>query len=291
MDIQTGLSWATKKLKNGGSPALDTEVLLCHVLNKNKAFLYANPRKKLTNLQATSYKLAINKRTRGWPVAYLTGHKEFFGLDFLVTPAVLIPRPETELLVDLALQIFKSKIFDLKSIIDVGTGSGNIIVSLARLIKNPKIKFFAIDSSASALKIAKLNARLLGVYKKIRFLQGNLLTPLLQATSYNLQASLIVANLPYGWGKWKNNSTAETADLKFEPKNALFTGEKGLKLIRNLLYEAAKDRIGASVVLIEFDPRQKQAVWRISKKYFPRTKPEFHKDLSGRFRVLEICQK
>lgn len=291
MNIQTALSWATKKLnQSSDSAALDSEVLLAHVLKRDKPYLHANPNLNLTEPQLAAYRILIRKRRRHWPVAYLTGHKEFFGLDFLITRDVLIPRPETELLVELALATMRRSPVAIRQIADIGTGSGNIVISLAKSAKNPKLKFFAVDSSAKALQIAKRNARRHGVANHIRFLRGNLLEPLLGDKRLAAGNSLIVANLPYGWKEWKNNMSTQTLGLKFEPQNALFSGEKGLKLIRHLLNQVAKTVSGGSVILVECDPRQKLALRRLAKKYLPRASVKFHKDLSGRLRILEICQ-
>ena len=256
MNLQTALGQAIIKLKKSSSPALDAEVLLAHVLKKDRTYLFANPKRKLTKLQATTCKLLIEKRLNHWPIAYLTGHKGFFGLDFIVTPDVLIPRPETETLVELAIQNTNYRI--PTTIIDVGTGSGNIIISLAKSLpsvilrseatKNlttsrkrsfavaqddTEVQFFAIDSSPGALKIARRNARRYGVSHKIKFLRGNLLSPFLQATGYKLQPTLIIANLPYLPPKQYSSNP----DLKHEPRSALVGGPDGLKYFRELFHQ------------------------------------------------------
>ena len=194
--INSALAWATRELKKSSrSPALDSEVLLCHILKRDKSYLYANQDKKLSNIQNTKYQILIRKRARRWPVAYLTGRKEFFGLDFVVTPDVLIPRPETELLVELAIQRIKNHPLFIPplergrkkrglNIIDLGTGSGNITIALAKKLSS-KYKFFALDSSAKALQIARINAHDHGVKNKIKFLRGNLLAPVLESKIVN----------------------------------------------------------------------------------------------------------
>ncbi|MBI4050570.1 MAG: peptide chain release factor N(5)-glutamine methyltransferase [Candidatus Doudnabacteria bacterium] len=316
MIIQESLSWAIKTLHtNSSSPALDAEVLLCHVRKCDKTYLYANPHKKISKLQTTHYQLLIRKRARHWPIAYLTGHKEFFGLDFVVTPDVLIPRPETELLVELALEILKAKSYNLKAVIDLGTGSGNIIISLgviARGLRRSNLKFFATDSSPKALRIAKLNARRHGVAKKIKFLRGNLLSPLLKTESYKLKPNtLILANLPYLTpARYSSNP-----DLKYEPKFALVEVHDGLKHFLKLFQqlsrhceESALDgrrsnpreiatlrpRVGARndtyniTLILEHDSSQKPLLAKLAKKYFPHSQVVFYKDLAGRWRVMKI---
>lgn len=300
MNIREALVAGNRKLRSTSqSPNLDAEVLLSYVLKKDRAWLYANPDKKLSRLQLTTYNLLIRKRANYVPVAYLTGHKEFFGLDFRVTPSVLIPRPETELLVEMSLKNLQSKILNLKSVIDLGTGSGCIVVSLAKNSK--KIKLYAIDNSSAALKIAKINARRHGVARKIKFLRGNLLSPFLQPKILNLKSSIILANLPYLTPKQYNSNR----DLKHEPRSALVGGRNGLKYYRELFEElrifrhAGLDPASRSmdsrlrgnesiVLLIEHNPSQKRAIESLTKRFFPKAKIKFHKDLAGRDRVTEI---
>lgn len=272
---------------------LDAEVLLEFVLKKSRAFLFANPKKKLTAIQENKFRKLIRMRKQNWPVAYLVGHKEFFGFDFKVTPDVLIPRPETELLVELALSRITNKKFRIKNIIDIGTGSGNVIISIVKKLvsSSPKkqiLSFLATDISKKALRIAKINAGKHGVYKKIEFLHSNLLGDLLPDSKFVIRNSILLANLPYGWKEWKNNSCAETQALKFEPQNALFAKERGVFLIRQLLAQIEKYSFQNSILLLEHDPRQKTVLRKLTKKYLPLADIKFHKDLSGRWRVLEL---
>lgn len=286
----------------------DAPVLLASVLKKDKAFLFANPEKQLTDLQSTVYELLLQKRRRGIPAAYLLGHKEFFGLDFLINKNVLIPRPETETLVELALKNLQLTTYNFHTVLDVGTGSGNIIISLAKTlaIKSPsplargdapkgqrgRIKFYAIDFSSKALNVARRNARRHGVAHKITFLRGSLFSPMLRGRLRGGRF-LIVANLPYGWREWKNNTSAETIGLKYEPQRALFTKEGGLYLIRKLFEQVSSlplvGRVREGVtLLLEHDPRQKSALQSLARKHFPHARISFHRDLSGHFRVCEI---
>jgi release factor glutamine methyltransferase len=193
MTIQELIQIAIKKLKNstpastrrdlsrsrrGGSPELDGEVLLSFVLKKPKEYLFAHPKKQVDPKSEKAYLRLINNRLLGWPVAYLTKHKEFFGLDFYVDKNVLIPRPETEGLVELVLGSLKIENRKLK-ILDIGTGSGCIIISLAKSLYNLQPKtynlFYASDISRQAIKIARKNAK---THKtKVAFGVGNLLKP------------------------------------------------------------------------------------------------------------------
>ncbi len=299
MTINLALAWAMSKLKRvTKSSSLDTEVLLAFVLKKHKTYLYLNPNRNLTPKQFNEFENLVKKRALHWPVAHLTGHKEFFGLDFKVSPNVLIPRPETELLVELALDRIKHQKKSIKQVIDIGTGAGNIIVSLTAIEKNAatkqSLKFYASDTSKKALQIAKLNARYHRVSKNIKFLHGNLLDPFSKLKKYALP-TLIVTNLPYGWKEWKNNTSSDTQGLKYEPSQALFTKEGGLYHIHqlfkqiSLMLHVSSSMIHVARLLLEFDPRQKTALTKLANKYFPQARQTFHKDLSGKNRVLEIC--
>ena len=320
MTIIETITWASSKLsKTSSSPELDSEVLLSFVLKRPKEFIWAYPGHQLSNRKASSYKLLIAKRLAYWPVAYLTSHKEFFGLDFRVTPGVLNPRPETELLVELAIQAINDKQLAIRNIIDVGTGSGNIIISLAkklteygRLVYHTP-KLYAVDSSKKAIAVARQNARRHEVSQKIKFLHGNLLDPYLQLTTYlpgrlagNLP-TLILANLPYLTAKQYRSNL----DLKHEPKTALVGGTDGLKYYRELFQQikqaghsreaCPRPRSGGRnpvwmpdqtqhdiILLLEHDPSQKQNLKSLARKFFDKAKVRFYKDLAGRNRVMEI---
>ncbi len=308
MTIQQSLAFAAAKLRASASPTLDAEVLLSFAIKKPKEFLYAYPELELSKNQSSRFRALIRKRAHRWPVAYLTGHKEFFALDFWVTPDALIPRPDTELLVELATQAIGDKRLAIRNIIDVGTGSGSIIISLAHAVSK-KLDFFAIDSSAKTLSVARRNARRHGVSHKIKFLRGNLISPLLLATSYlprlasgktgKLQPSLIIANLPYLTEK----QYRANPDLRHEPKNALVGGKDGMKYFRGLLEQLHSYchpgldpgsrtgfRLGGrndrkSIILLEHDPSQKNKIKKLISLHFPKTRSKFYKDLSGYSRV------
>lgn len=327
MIIGQVLLWAGQKLKKtSSSPALDAEVLLAHVLRRDRSYLYANLQKKLTAPHAEQFARMVHKRVRHWPVAYLVGHKQFFDLDFKVTPDVLIPRPETELLVELALSHLSPPqawggLGRGRTVIDLGTGSGNVIISVIKNVPplltrgglGRGLKFYALDSSAKALKIAKRNARRHRVFSKIRFLHGNLLSPMRRGTPSFFSPlirgglrggrTIILANLPYLTRKQLNNLT-----IKHESRRALYGGPDGLKYFSELFTQLSviarrettkqSQRLPRShsvarndkkiVLLLEHDPRQKRALQSLTRKYFPRAQICFHKDLSGRFRVMEI---
>ena len=302
MIIKQALKLATAKLSAHGIklPHLEAEILLSAILKKPREFLLAHGEKKLTASQVSNFKLKISRRLKGEPVAYLIGYKEFYGLEFFVNQNVLIPRPETELIVDEALKLITHN-SQLITIIDVGTGSGCIVITLAKQLlarhktQDTRYKFFGIDTSKKALIVAKKNAKLNSVEKNIKFLQGDLLSPIIHNSLFIIPDSdlIILANLPYGWMAWKNNCSMETIGLKFEPEIALFTGKNGLELYEKLFKQIEKLRVTSCelrdiTVLGEFDPRQTSKIRRLIKKYFPQAKLKIKKDLAGLNRLAII---
>lgn len=297
MTIAQALKFAAAKLNSAkiSLPDLEAEILLSGILKKPREFLLVHGEKRLSKKPAVKYQLLLNRRLKGEPIAYLIGHKEFYGLDFMVNKNVLIPRPETELMVEKALKLI-TPISQPTTLIDVGTGSGCIIVSLAkRLNQKSEIighKFIGTDISKSALNVARKNSKLHGLDKSIKFIHGNLLKPILNSSTSQADSKLVIlANLPYGWLAWKNNCSLDAAGLKFEPSLALFTGENGLdlykKLFRQIKNLTAK-LSAACYVLCEFDPRQTAKIKRLAKQKLPEAKCQIKKDLSGLNRLLII---
>ena len=287
--------------KNINCPALEAEILLSHILKKTREFLLTHPNKKISQNQIVKFKDLAGRRKKGEPIAYLIGSKEFYGLDFIVNKNTLIPRPETESMVEETMNLIsqisyrKSRAKECITLIDVGTGSGCIVITLAKLLKLriTNYELFAIDISKQALTIAKKNAKLHKVGKKIKFLQGNLLEPILKNKKLKIknQKLMILSNLPYGWKEWKNNCSMETVGLKFEPAIALFTEKNGLKLYEDLfkqVNELVKFKPLSLDLLCEFDPRQTSLMKELIKKYFPQAKLQIKKDLAGRNRLAII---
>jgi release factor glutamine methyltransferase len=170
-------------------------------------------------------------------------------------------------------------------ILDVGTGSGCIAVSLAKQfpILNSEFSVTASDISKKALSVAKQNAKMHNV--KIKFIHSNLFK------NIKMNFDIIIANLPYGWNEWKNNSSTETAGLKFEPQQALFAKEHGLYHIRSLLEQVAGQKHQPKIIFLEFDPRQKAELHRMIKRILSDTRIEFFKDLFGRWRFCQISRR
>lgn len=245
----------------------DKELILAHVLNKSRAFILAHSDYKLSKNEQNSFNRLIHRRLKGEPLAYVLGEQEFYGLPFKVNKHVLIPRPETEQIVE---QITNNKQQTTNSIIiDVGTGSGAIIVSIARNLKNKNAKFFAIDISSKALVVAKQNAKLNKVDKQIAFLKGNLLKPFLAnlkikdyLQNYKIKNSkiIITANLPYLKTSLLGLTKSQKHDLSFEPRLALVAGADGLKYYRLLCKQIQKiKKLYPEIdieLLTEIDPDQ-----------------------------------
>lgn len=220
------------------------------------------------------------------PKAYQDGFIEFYKLRFKVTPDVLIPRPETELLVDEVLNLL-SKLpttdYKLPTILDLGTGSGAIAISLA--VHLPGVKIIAIDVSKEALKIAKLNAKLHGVAKQIKFIQSNLLdNPLLQVT--NSQLPIIVTNLPYIPSERIPYLDSSVKD--FEPKIALNGGFDGFDLYRELFIQINQKNLQPKLLIGEIDYTHGELALNEAQKYFPGAKIEIKLDLAHKQRILII---
>lgn len=311
MTISQALKFVANKLrvKNINNPHLEAEILLSGILKKPHEFLLAHGEKQLSKMQTAKYQQLLKRRLQGEPIAYLTGHKEFYGLDFIVNKNVLIPRPETELMVDEALRLITHNAQRI-TFMDVGTGSGCIIITLAKLIKNYEFeiknyKLIGADISKKAQAVAKKNARIHQVNKNINFVKGDLLIPIIHNSSFTCPPELkrrgiipdsqlvILANLPYGWKAWKNNCSLDTVGLKFEPKVALFTDKNGLGLYEKLFQQIKELRVMRCAlcdvtVLCEFDPRQAKLMKKLIKRELPQAKFQIKKDLAGLNRLAII---
>jgi release factor glutamine methyltransferase len=256
---------------------LDSEVLLAHVLDQGRAWLYAHPEYILSPTQSSAYQSLVSRRARREPVAYLTRHKEFCALDFFVTPDVLIPRPETESLVERAVQWVMNSSW-AGTIADVGTGSGAIAVTLAAHL--PRAHVVAIDSSSAALAVARYNAARHGVPNRVFPLQGDLLAPL------RGPLDLIVANPPYLSQAELAGAPPEVA--RWEPRAALDGGPDGLDVIRRLL-GTASTRLGiGGALLVEIGAGQGPDVLGLARCYFPQATVEIARDYADRDRVLFV---
>lgn len=260
----------------------DKELLLSYVLGKSRTYVIAHPEIKLTKNQQRKYHILLKRLKQGEPLAYLLKSQPFYGLDFFVDKHVLIPRPETEWLVERTLDILKRN-KKIKTVIDIGTGSGCIIISLAKNISRPDIKFLATDISKKALSVAKKNAKLHNV--NINFLHGDLLKPMLRAYGLQLIAPvLIVANLPYLTADDYKN--ASVGVRKFEPKKALYAGQDGLKYYGEFIKQLKKFGLNKLYCVWEIDPCHSQKLKMLIKKTFPKAKIKIEKDFNEMERYL-----
>ena len=210
-----------------GSPRMNAEVLLMFTLGVDRAYLYAHPERDLTIEECSRYEQALADRARGVPSQYITGHQEFWGLDFIVSPAVLIPRPETEHVIETVLPLARK--LSKPTIVDVGTGSGCIAIVLASEL--PGAAIAATDISPRALEIARANAARHQLENRIHFHETDLLKGL-QESGFDL----VVSNPPYVGESEEDQVQLEVR--KFEPRNAVFAGHTGLEVIERLIPQA-----------------------------------------------------
>ncbi|OGF27519.1 hypothetical protein A2303_01495 [Candidatus Falkowbacteria bacterium RIFOXYB2_FULL_47_14] len=239
--------------------------------------------------------MLIKKRLSGLPVAYLIGHKSFYGLDFIVNKNTLVPRPETEMMVDLTTRYSQLITRNEQMLmVDVGTGSGCIIISLAKQILSrfPTPDFIATDISPEALAVARKNAKQHGVNKQIKFLRGNLLLPVLSDKNFQSKIKnqkpkiIITANLPYLTPTQIKNSPS----IKHEPKIALSAGPDGLKYYRQLFMQI-RQMLNVKYqmsIFCEIDPSQSAKIKQLAKRELPKHKFEIKKDLAGYDRLAVI---
>ncbi|MDD5341019.1 MAG: peptide chain release factor N(5)-glutamine methyltransferase [Patescibacteria group bacterium] len=282
MTIKQIFSKYFPKLKSKSlSPLLDIEILLSRTLNKPKEYLYEYPEKKLSTKQLSLFKKLFSRRSKGEPIAYILGSKEFYDLNFKVNKNVLIPRPETEILVDEVINFVKAPSSKLQapSIVDIGTGSGCIIISLAQNIK--KANFYATEISSKALLLAKQNAKLNQV--NIKFFKGNLLQPFSSELRARSSEPIITANLPYLTSRELKNSI-----LKYEPRVALDGGQDGLKYFYELFDQIDKFKIKPRAIFLEIGWNQATKIKQMAKKVLPNYRFEIKKDLCGFDRAVVI---
>lgn len=274
MTLKQALSRAREILvaNNIEDAFLEGELLLRHTLNINRVQLYQDLNYELSPKQEATFWNLIKHRLNHQPTAYITGHREFYGLDFCVNPHVLIPRPESELLVEMALSLAQNH--PVATIAEVGTGCGAIAISLA--LNLPQTKIYATDISASTLKVALINCIKHEVVNRIYLLQGDMLDPLPEPID------LIVANLPY----------VKKVDLPrispFEPPLALNGGSDGLQKIRQLCRQVNSKLRPTGYLLLEIGQGQGRAVTTLLRSLFPHAKIEIVPDLGGIDRVVSL---
>jgi len=251
MRLDAALRRAVRTLEANdvGSPRMNAETLLMFVLGCDRAYLYAHPERKLTADEENRYNATITERATGKPSQYITGHQEFWGLDFIVTPAVLIPRPETEHVVETVLDLARTRTFG--RVADIGTGSGCIAIALAKEL--PRARFSAVDISPEALEIARANAARHEVGERIEFRESDLLAALPKQAF-----DLVVSNPPYVGESERDKVQRQVRE--FEPRMAVFSGEQGLDIYRRLIPQARAALVPGGWLVVEMGYSVEQAV-------------------------------
>lgn len=275
MTIVEVLKLSTDYLQKHGadSARLDAELLLAHALRLRRLDLYLRFDKPLAEPELAAYRALVARRAKGEPVAYVTGHREFMGLDFEVTPAVLVPNPDTEVLVQRAVELAREWRRPLR-VADVGTGSGCIAIAVAHYAGNTEV--WASDVSAEALEVAARNAARLGVGARVHFVCGDLMEPLVG------EFDLVCANLPY-----VADGAKLPAEVTAQPARALYAEKGGAALVARLLEQAPARLRPGGCVLAELDPSLATMLSEAAAARFVAHK--VHRDIGGRERVLEAC--
>jgi release factor glutamine methyltransferase len=274
--IERTLKETRQRLENtSDTPGLDAQVLLAHVLKQPRTWILAHPQFELTPEQRREIEASIKRLLDGEPLPYVLGHWEFYGLDFIVTPDVLIPRPETELLVETAQKWLESNPAPRRAA-DIGTGCGCIAISMA--VHTPDLHILATDISAAALQVAQRNAIKHQVDSSISFAQCDLFPPNRQTFD------LICANLPYIPSEILKNLSV----YQSEPSLALEGGPQGLTPIRRLLQNAAERLTGGGLMLLEIEASQGEPAAAEARANLPSASIEVLADLAGRDRLLKI---
>ncbi len=253
MRIDVALAWAQQELTGTESPAVDARALLCHCLDKPRSYLYTWPDREISDQQYASFKELIALRKLGKPVAYLRGYQEFWSLKLNVSTATLIPRPETELLVEKVLELNE---LVSPTICDLGTGTGAIAIALAYEL--PQATVMGLDKVSEAVDLAKSNAQLHEL-ENVSFEQSDWFTAVQKQ-----RFDIIVSNPPY---VETISDYLNQGDVRFEPTSALISGEDGLDDIRHILSRAPAHLTSNGVVLIEHGFNQGPAVAEIFSKY------------------------
>lgn len=271
------LEWTTAHLTEKGceSARLDAEILLAHARKCERVDLYTRFTEVVTDTQRTAMRDMVRRRANLEPVAYLVGHREFFGLDFRVTPDVLIPRPDTETLVMETLEAVRA--VANPRVLEIGTGSGCVSVTCA--VQLPDADVTTVDISPQALAVAGENAKKHEVRKRIRFLKGDLFAPLETDERFDI----IVSNPPYV--RDDEADTIQPDVVRHEPPLALFSGADGLDLIRRLVAESSNHLVGKGMLLFEIAPEQAGVVRELLLETGRYDDIRLIKDLAGAIRV------
>jgi release factor glutamine methyltransferase len=282
--VGAALEWARRELEKTESGPLEAQVLLARLMGRTRSWIIAHLEFSLDPSLTIEYAARIGRIRNGEPLAYLTGVQEFYGLEFEVTPDVLIPRPETELLVSTALDWLALRRTERLGppvstrVVDLGTGSGCVAAVLA--VREREARVVATDISARALAVAARNLARHGVRDRVSLVQADLLS------AVRGPVDLLCANLPYALTPILDASRA----LRFEPRLALDGGEDGLRLVRRALDQAASRIAEGGLALFEIDAVHAERARQIARQRFPQSTLKIKKDLAGWERLLVVRQ-
>ncbi|MFC1615630.1 peptide chain release factor N(5)-glutamine methyltransferase [Patescibacteria group bacterium] len=284
MTVQEVLKEFSPLIKDGEVQLLDLEVLLSFVLGEDKTYLISHADEEVGEELLELFKGYVERARKGEPIAYITNVKEFYGLQFYVDKRVLVPRPETELLVDKAIDYIRSNKEDI-SILDMGTGCGNIPIAIVKGLDPEEHKYLSkvegLDVSDEAIDVARMNAEQHGIEEKVYFFQSDLLDAIEPNSTYEI----ILANLPYV-GENKNHFVEKNVEDN-EPAVALFGGDDGLELYRNFFQQVLDKNIKFGIIVGEFGFAQGEEMMKILDNFFP-GKWLIEKDNAGIERVFEV---
>ena len=277
MTLRSAWMQTRSRLERGGieDASLESEVILRHALGIDRAAFFAGLEEHPGDAALRLSDSLVERRERGEPLAYILGRREFYGLDILATPAVLIPRQETELLVEGILEIGAGRA-DL-TVADVGTGSGAIAVAAA--VNLPFCRVYATDTSESALRVAEANCQMHGVEDRVEPVHGDLLCPL------DGPVDVIASNPPY---VRTDEIAALGREIGHEPIEALDGGRDGLDVVRRLFEQAPAALKPGGAMLVEIDPRQIRVAISLATSAFPGGQVSHRRDLAGRPRIVTI---
>lgn len=282
MKIKEALAEFLHSLESGTSlsPRIEAEVLLRHTLSIDRAQFFASLDRELSDSELTLARSLLYRRMAGEPLAYITGQREFFGIDLVVTESVLVPRQETELLVEAVIEFADQEPSAPIYVADVGTGSGAIAVAVAKAIPNAHV--YAFDISIDAIRIARQNAIRHAVDDRIEFIVSDLLT----ATSFRFD--VIVSNPPY---IPTSDMSELPADVQQEPHHALDGGADGLDIIRRLVVQASQGIKKSGLFLFEIDSNHGSSSKQLASEAFPNALTSVENDLSQLPRYIRVLLK
>ena len=274
MQLRDAIHNAEQRLEAAhvGSPRMNAELLAMFVLGCDRVYLYAHSERPLTRNEIASYDDALSERARGVPAQYITGHQEFWGLDVIVSPAVLIPRPETEHVIETMLELARDR--PANNVVDVGTGSGCIALALAK--EFPQARIHATEISVEALEIARANAARHQLEDRIQFHETDLLAGMEEGAF-----DYVISNPPY-IGDWEVDSV-EAQVRRFEPRLALFAGPSGLEVFARLIPEAHNALKPGGWLIMEIGHRSRERVCELLKDW---EEIRIANDLQGIARVV-----